>query len=170
MTIAAPIDPAQFRRAVAGFPSGVTVVTVLDEAGGLAGFTASSFTWLSSDPALVLVCPSLTSATYPHIKRAGRFAVHLLASGQQDVAMAFASKGAEKVAGLDWTLSPLGNPLLPGVGCILECALRQEHPGGDHAILVGEVQRIEPMEGDVLLYHRGRMTDHVTPAREVQPA
>lgn len=154
------IDPALFRQAMAGFPSGVTIVTTTDENGGMVGFTASAFSSLSLDPPLVLVCPSLTSATYPHIQRNRRFAIHLLGAGQQDVAMAFASKGTDKVATLDWAMSDLGNPLLPGAGCVIECTLWQEYPGGDHAIIVGEVQRIEPMEGDVLLYHRGRMTDH----------
>lgn len=170
MTTLPSVDPALFRRAMAGFPSGVTIVTTLDEVGAIAGFTATSFTWLSADPALVLICPALTSATYPHIQRSRRFAVHLLASGQQALAMVFASKNAGKAAALDWTLSPLGNPVLPGVGCVIECALHEEHPGGDHAILVGAVQHIEPVEGDVLLYHCGQMTDHRAPLRERQPA
>lgn len=164
------IDPAQFqaefRKAMAEFPSGVTVVTALDEQGGLVGFTASAFSSLSLDPPLVLVCPALTSATYPHLVRGGRFAIHILAADQQDIAMAFASKGADKVAALEWTLSDLGNPLLEGSSCVLECSLWREYEGGDHAILVGEVLRIDRCESGVLLYHRGRMSNHALPEIE----
>lgn len=160
----ATIDPADFqadfRKAMAQFPSGVTVVTTLDEHGALVGFTASAFSSLSMDPPLVLVCPALTSATYPHLVRNQRFAIHILASDQQDLAMAFASKGADKVAALEWAVSDLGNPLLIGASCVLECTLWREYEGGDHAILVGEVQRIDRAEGGVLLYHRGKMTNH----------
>lgn len=154
------IDPADFRAAMAEFPSGVTVVTTLDENGALVGFTASAFSSLSMDPPLVLVCPALTSATYPHLVRNQRFAVHILAAEQQDLAMAFASKSADKAASLEWTLSDLGNPLLTGAIRVLECTLWREYEGGDHAILIGHVQRIDRAEGGVLLYHRGKMTNH----------
>jgi flavin reductase (DIM6/NTAB) family NADH-FMN oxidoreductase RutF len=154
------IDPAHFRQALAGFPSGVTVVTTQDEDGRMVGFTASAFSSLSLDPPLVLVCPALTSATYPHIVGRGSFAIHILAADQQHIAMAFASKGSEKLAALDWSLSDLGNPLLPGVGCVIECRLWREYEGGDHAILIGAVQRIEQTDGPVLLYHRGKMSNH----------
>lgn len=155
---------------MAGFPSGVTVVTTTDESGAMVGFTASAFSSLSLDPPLVLICPSLGSATYPHIRRNGRFAIHMLAAGRQDLATAFASKAVDKVAGLDWTISDLGNPLLRGAGCVIECSLWQEYPGGDHAVVIGEVRRIEPIEGDVLLYHRGRMTDHPGPEARKETA
>lgn len=164
------LDPMLFKQAMAGFPSGVTIVTTTDEEGAMAGFTASAFSSLSLDPPLVLICPSLGSATYPHIRRNGRFAIHLLAAGQQDLAMAFASKSADKIAHVDWVLSDLGNPLLPGAGCVIECTVWQDYPGGDHAIVVGAVQRIEPMEGDVLLYHRGRMSDHFTALQDKETA
>jgi len=160
------IDPAEFRAAMAGFPSGVTVVTTLDTEGAIAGFTASAFSSLSLDPALVLVCPALTSATYPHLVSRQSFAIHILAAGQQDLAMAFASKGTEKIAGLDWTLSELGNPVLPGVACVIECTLWREYEGGDHAIVIGAVQRIGLTESPVLIYHKGSMTDHPLPVLE----
>lgn len=151
---------ADFRKAMAEFPSGVTVVTTLDENGALVGFTASAFSSLSLDPPLVLVCPALTSATYPHLVRNQRFAIHILAADQQDIAMAFASKSADKAAALEWGLSDLGNPLLKGASCVLECTLWREYEGGDHAIVIGKVERIDRAEGGVLLYHRGRMTNH----------
>lgn len=154
------ISPAEFRSALSDFPSGVTVVTTLDGERRIAGFTASAFSSLSLDPALVLICPALTSATYPLLVRNRQFAIHILAAGQQEIAMAFASKGNEKTASLAWELSNLGNPVLPAASCILECMLWREYEGGDHAILVGEVKRISRSENGVLLYHRGKISDH----------
>lgn len=155
-----PVDPVDFRKAMAEFPSGVTVVTTLDENDALVGFTASAFSSLSMDPPLVLVCPALTSATYPHLVRNQRFAIHILAADQQDIAMVFASKSSDKAAALEWGLSDLGNPLLKGASCVLECTLWREYEGGDHAIVIGKVERIDRAEGGVLLYHRGKMTNH----------
>ncbi|MBB4086755.1 flavin reductase family protein [Sphingomonas carotinifaciens] len=156
----ASIDPGLFRQALAGFPSGVTVVTTLGDDGRMVGFTASAFSSLSLDPPLVLVCPALTSSTYPHLVRRQRFAIHILAAGQQAIAMAFASKGTDKVAALDWRESELGNPILPGAACVIECTLWRDYEGGDHAIVVGAVQRIDHADRSVLLYHRGAMADH----------
>lgn len=155
------INSAEFRNAMADFPTGVTVVTTANERNQPVGFTANAFSSLSMDPPLILVCPALTSATYPYLLRNGRFAVHILAAGQQDIAMAFASKGGEKAAALPWRWSDLGNPLLPGVSCILECTLWSEYAGGDHAILVGEVKRIDRSDNGALLYHRGTMSNLV---------
>lgn len=144
---------------MAEFPSGVTVVTTLDDCDRLVGFTASAFSSVSIDPPLVLICPALTSATYPFLIRNRRFAIHIVATGQQHIAMAFASKGKEKAASLDWQLSDLGNPILGGASCILECSLWSEYAGGDHAILVGEVKRILRGDDCALLYHRGQVSD-----------
>ena len=159
------VDPTLFRQVMSRWASGVTVVTTVVD-GQPHGLTVSAFSSLSLDPPLVLVCPALTSATYPHLVRGGRFAIHILAADQQDIAMAFASKGADKVAALEWTLSDLGNPLLEGASCVLECSLWREYEGGDHAILVGEVLRIDRCESGVLLYHRGRMSNHALPKIE----
>jgi flavin reductase (DIM6/NTAB) family NADH-FMN oxidoreductase RutF len=160
-----PIDGALFRRAMASFASGVTVVTTFTEDGTVAGLTASAFSSLSLDPPLVLVCPALTSRTLPHILARRQFAIHILADGQSGLATTFARSGAD-LSGIDWTRSPLGNPLLEGAACIIECSLWANHDGGDHAILVGQVQAIdlpEPAAG-TLLYHRGALTDLPAPA------
>lgn len=151
------IDPALFREAMSMFPTGVTVVTALGEHGGITGFTASAFSSLSLDPPLVLVCPARTSETYRNILARRSFAIHFLAEDQQPVAYAFASKGPDKLAPEQWRLSSRGNPVLHHHACLLECTLWQEYDGGDHAIIVGEVQSIERGDPDPLFYHRGAM-------------
>lgn len=153
------IEAQIYKEVMASFPSGVTVVTTLDADGGLAGITASAFSALSLDPALVLFCPNYASDTYPVLRESKRFAIHLLSGAQQAEAYAFAGKGKDKAGHLQWTLSALGNPLLEGATAIIECDLWREYDGGDHAIIVGAVQNLilpsEPVTP--MIYHRGKL-------------
>jgi flavin reductase (DIM6/NTAB) family NADH-FMN oxidoreductase RutF len=153
------IEPGIYKEVMASFPSGVTVVTTLDPEGGIAGITASAFSALSIDPALVLFCPNYQSDTYPILRDSKRFAIHLLSADQQAEAYAFASKGKEKARAIAWHLSELGNPLLENATAIIECELWREYDGGDHAIIVGAVKNLilpsEPLTP--MLYHRGKL-------------
>ncbi|MER1947889.1 flavin reductase family protein [Stutzerimonas stutzeri] len=153
------IDAHTYKLVMGSFPSGVTVITTLDDDGQIVGLTASAFSSLSIDPALVLFCPNYSSDSYPLLIKNKRFAIHLLSAEQQSEAYAFAKKGKDKALGIEWTLSELGNPLLGNATAIIECELWREYEGGDHAILVGAVrnlivppQRVEPM-----IYCRGKM-------------
>lgn len=156
------IDATLYKQVMGSFPSGVTVVTTLDDDGAVVGLTASAFSALSLDPALVLFCPNYSSDSYPHLIKRKRFAIHLLSGEQQAEAYAFASKGKEKAQGIQWSLSELGNPLLANATAIIECELWREYEGGDHAILVGQVQNLIVPEQDIapMIYCRGKMTTH----------
>ncbi|MFN3881738.1 MAG: flavin reductase family protein [Nitrincola lacisaponensis] len=153
------IDPQLYKSVMSAFPSGVTIVTTLDSKGQIAGITASAFSAVSLDPALVLFCPNYSSDTYPLLRDRKQFAIHVLGAEQQTHAYAFASKGADKAQGIEWQLSELGNPLLPGASAIIECELWREYDGGDHAIIVGEVKCLRLPDQDIepLLYHRGKL-------------
>jgi len=153
------IEPGVYKEVMASFPSGVTVVTTLDPDGAIVGITASAFSALSIDPALVLFCPNYESDTYPILRDSKRFAIHLLGAEQQAEAYAFASKGKDKAKDIKWHLSELGNPLLSKATAIIECELWREYEGGDHAIIVGAVKNLilpsEPVSP--MLYHRGKL-------------
>jgi len=153
------IEPSIYKEVMASFPSGVTVVTTLDPQGAIVGITASAFSALSIDPALVLFCPNYASDTYPVLRDSKRFAIHLLSADQQAEAYAFASKGKDKASAIEWHLSELGNPLLAKATAIIECELWREYDGGDHAIIVGEVKNLilptEPLTP--MIYHRGKL-------------
>lgn len=152
-----PMD--SYKQVLGSFPSGVTVVTTLDGQGRLAGFTASAFSAVSMEPPLILICPSLTSASCAAIRSSGQFTVHILAHDQQELAYRFASKGSDKILGIDWQHSPLGNAVLGDTAAHLECRLWADYPGGDHAILVGLVEHLHlpPAGPQPLLYCRGLM-------------
>ncbi|MNZ28411.1 Flavin-dependent monooxygenase, reductase subunit HsaB [compost metagenome] len=153
------IDTNAYKQVMGSFPSGVTVITTLDDDGQVVGLTASAFSSLSMDPALVLFCPNYSSDSYPVLIRNKRFAIHLLSADQRDEAYAFAKKGKDKAQGIDWTLSELGNPLLADATAIIECELWREYEGGDHAILVGAVKNLIVPEQEVvpMIYCRGKM-------------
>jgi flavin reductase (DIM6/NTAB) family NADH-FMN oxidoreductase RutF len=153
------IEPGRYKEVMASFPSGVTVVTTLDPEGGIVGITASAFSALSIDPALVLFCPNYGSDTYPILRDSKRFAIHLLSADQQALAYAFASKGKDKTKGIEWHLSDLGNPLLNEATAIIECELWREYDGGDHAIIVGAVKNLILPEQAVtpMVYYRGKL-------------
>jgi 3-hydroxy-9,10-secoandrosta-1,3,5(10)-triene-9,17-dione monooxygenase reductase component len=153
------IDATAYKHVMGSFPSGVTVITTLDDNGGIVGLTASAFSSLSMDPALVLFCPNYSSDSYPALIKSQRFAIHLLSAEQQGEAYAFARKGSDKAKGIEWSLSELGNPILRNATAIIECELWREYEGGDHAILVGAVKNLIVPEQEIapMVYCRGKM-------------
>ncbi|MFJ8296231.1 flavin reductase family protein [Streptomyces sp. NPDC094447] len=154
-----PVDPAEFRRVLGHFASGVTIVTALDT-DGPAGFACQSFASLSLDPPLIAFMVARTSTTWPRIASAGTFCVNILGAGQGPLCRSFAVSGADKFAGVDWIPSPAsGSPRLAGAPAWIDCAIAAVHTGGDHLIVVGRVEALGAQEdGDAspLLFHRGR--------------
>ena len=129
MTIS-PIDPRELRTALGAFVTGVTVVTTLDAEGHPRGFTANSFTSVSLDPALVLVCLGKHSSSREIFATAGRFAVNILAEEQKAVSSTFASKVADRFAGLDWRVAETGSPIIADVVTWLDCETHDIIDGG----------------------------------------
>ena len=153
------IDATVYKNVLGSFPSGVTVITTLDDDGSVVGLTASAFSSLSMEPPLVLFCPNYSSDSYPVLIKQKRFAIHLLSGEQQAHAYAFAKKGKDKANGIEWTLSELGNPILAGATAVIECELWREYEGGDHAIMVGKAHNlIVPAQAPrPMVYCRGKM-------------
>jgi flavin reductase (DIM6/NTAB) family NADH-FMN oxidoreductase RutF len=139
------VDPALFKAAMGRFGSGVTVVTARGAEGDL-GLTASSFTSLSLDPQLVLVCVRKAAASHAGLLSAAGFCVHLLAEEQVELSNRFAGRwpeGRSRFEGLEEGRAPYsGAPSLPlGLGWV-DCGLHAVHDGGDHSIFVGRVEAI----------------------------
>lgn len=149
------IDPRALRDAFGAFMTGVTVTTTKDEDGAPRGFTANSFTSVSLDPPLLLVCLSKTSSNLAAFRGAEGFAVNVLAETQQEIANTFASKVAERFATIDWRDGPLGAPLIDGSAAWFDCSLRDAIDAGDHVILLGEVKAFDATDANGLGYARG---------------
>src|SRR5256714_12191834 len=141
-------DAARFRQILGCFPTGVTVVTTLQD-GRPVGLAAGSFFSVSLDPPLVGFCVMTTSNTWPAIERSGCFGVSILAADQTDVCRRLASKDADKFDALTWSPGPItGSPLIEGAVGHLDCDLEQQHLAGDHWIVVGRVRYLAPHAGD----------------------
>ena len=90
------------------------------------------------------------------IRQIGRCGVNVLAEGQGALARTFSQVGIDRFAGLDYTLSPAGAPLLLGALAWLDCEIDAEHLAGDHSIVVARVLAAEVIEDRrPLLYFRG---------------
>ncbi|MCV7321872.1 hypothetical protein AWB99_10745 [Mycolicibacterium confluentis] len=137
------------------FPSGIVVVTA--DADDPVGMTCQSFLSLSLDPPYIAFAPSITSVSYPRIREHGSFCCNVLAAGQHDLSSNFARRADDKWAGVDWTPSPGGNPVLSGVLGWIDCRLEAEYTIGDHHLVVGRVLDFhsERQAREALLYHRG---------------
>lgn len=150
-------DPRTLRDALGCFATGVTVVTTLDAAGKPVGLTANSFTSVSLDPPLLLVCLARSAGTLPAFEANENFGVNVLHIGQQPTSSRFAGREADRFAAAPWEAWGTGVPLVTHSLASFECARHAMFDGGDHVILVGRVIRVrfEPRR-DPLLYFRGR--------------
>jgi flavin reductase (DIM6/NTAB) family NADH-FMN oxidoreductase RutF len=149
------VSAAEFRDAIGRFLTGVTVVTSRHE-GAPQGITASAVCSVSLEPPMLLVCLNRQSSTRHAVAGSGRFAVNVLADGQQDLAMRFATKSADKFAGLTLAAGEDDLPLLEGALATLECRVTEEANGGTHSIFIATVERATVREGSPLAYVRGR--------------
>lgn len=133
------LDVKDFRRALAQFPTGVTVITTRDSDGHPVGVTASSFNSVSMDPALVLWSIDKGAHSLETFRTAEHFAVNVLSRDQVDVSNRFASRGEDKFSGIDFNDGLGGSPILNDYAAQFECKTWAVYEGGDHLILVGEV-------------------------------
>ncbi|WP_424187321.1 flavin reductase family protein [Actinokineospora sp. G85] len=153
-----PVSRTEFTSAMAAVAAPVTVVTTMDPQGRRRGFTASSFCSLSLDPPLVLVCLAKSSSSHPAFAAADHFIVNVLADRHADLALRFAVPGADKFAGGEMVPCERGLPGLSDAAVRLSCAVHAFLDGGDHTILVGQVEGVDRTETTPLLYHKRTFT------------
>ena len=150
-------DARTLRDAMGCFATGVTIITAHASDGKPVGLTANSFTSVSLDPPLLLVCIANNAGTAETLRGIDEFAVNVLQIGQQPVSNLFAGKSEDRFAGTRWEVGEYGAPILPSSLGIFECKRHALHEAGDHFILVGRVEKasFEPRR-DPLLYFRGK--------------
>jgi flavin reductase ActVB len=135
------VDINSFKAALASFPSGVVIATTVDPCGVPKGFTASSFTSLSLEPPLVLLCLARSAQCHDTFCAAEYFAVSILGRKHEHIARRFASRGVEKFyPPRDFILKDNKLPIVAGAASSMICKNFGTHAGGDHTILVGEVE------------------------------
>ena len=147
-------QPAQseFRRACAQWATGIAVVTVSDRGGTPHGMTVNSFTSVSLDPMLILVCIDHRAAILPYLALGSPIALNILAEEQAEISSRFAGKTEDRFEHLEWTGGESGSPLLPGTLAAFETRIIESIPSGDHQIVIAQVSKIHFRGGRPLLY------------------
>jgi flavin reductase (DIM6/NTAB) family NADH-FMN oxidoreductase RutF len=157
----APTTPtsSEFRLALGQFATGVTVITAERSPGHGHGMTANSFTSVSLDPLLILICVSHGAQLLQMLKRQKRFGVNILKDNQRAISEYFAhteeSAETEKRLGIRYRWTEKGIPLLEDALVHLACNVVDSHVAGDHTIFIAEVESVEIYDGEPLLYLRG---------------
>lgn len=148
-----------FKEAMANYPTGVTVVTTIDEKGNPIGLTVNSFSSVSLEPLLILWSIDKRVSTYETFKKADKFVVNILADNQADIASLFASRTSnqERFVNIDWNLSKDNLPIVKGTMATLQCKTFKQIEAGDHTMLIGEVSEISVEKKSPLVYHGRKM-------------
>lgn len=150
-----PNSTGRLRSGLGKFATGVTVVTC-PGSGGPFGVTANSFSSVSLDPPLILWNLARVTKSAQVYRDAQHFAVNVLGSHQQPLAVHFARTDHASFDGIEYTPSASGVPILAGTIACFECRTYRIHDGGDHWIIVGEVEEFRFADGDPLLFFAGR--------------
>lgn len=141
---------AAFREALSNWASGVAVLAATDGE-EIDAITVSAFSALSLHPPLVMAAVGDQASIVPMLREVGRFTISILAADQSAVAGAV----AQRLPGRDLAFLSLEDPSVTGAVASLQCTLRDDHDGGDHRLIVGEVERVTlGPEREPLLYFR----------------
>ncbi|MBM3566895.1 MAG: flavin reductase family protein, partial [Alphaproteobacteria bacterium] len=116
------VTPADFRRALGRFASGVTIITALTPKGRPEGMTVSAFCSLSLTPPLVLACIAKNTRSHDIFESASHFVVNILAENQRHLSVAFSRKSNNRFRELSWATWESGAPVLDGCVANLECS------------------------------------------------
>lgn len=155
-------EQARFRDSMSLLATGVTVITTTTPEGP-AGMTASAVCSLSLDPPQLLVCIQQALPTHKALETSNTFAVNVLGEDHIDIARRFATRGADRFAGLA-LLPDHPVPVLADAIAHFVCAVEECHPGGDHSIFVGRVRSCGYAQGTrPLLYFDRRFGSLETP-------
>jgi flavin reductase (DIM6/NTAB) family NADH-FMN oxidoreductase RutF len=156
-TESSPVSPDQFKEVFRRHPAGVVVITT-DAGRGPAGFTATSLTSLSLEPALVSFGVASTASSWPHIRDAATAVVNFLGVEQEPLARRFATSGIDRFGEpTRWSRLPGGEPVLDEAPGWLQVRIEDLVTAGDHRIVIARVEAswlADPHRP--LIYHDGR--------------
>jgi flavin reductase (DIM6/NTAB) family NADH-FMN oxidoreductase RutF len=157
MTLTDSLEPVRLRHVFGTFPIGVAALAALVD-GQPHGIAVSSFTSVSLDPAMVLVCVARTSTTWPLLADVPRLGISVLAADQGQACRQLSAPAGDRFRGLGWRATADGAVLLEGASGWFECSIEQEGPAGDHNVVV---LRVHDLDGDStvppLVFHGSRM-------------
>jgi len=149
-----PVSKKLFRKVLGHFATGVTVVTMRQRSGMPWGFTVNSFTSVSLEPPLVLICVGQGSESFQAMRKAKYFAVNFLTEKQEELSRRFASKSPDRFSNISYSDGAHGSPLIAGCLGFVECKKAASHLHGDHTIVIGEVLEAKARGGSPLVFYR----------------
>jgi 3-hydroxy-9,10-secoandrosta-1,3,5(10)-triene-9,17-dione monooxygenase reductase component len=139
------------------FATGVSVVTARAGQGAPAGMTANAVTSVSLRPLLLLVCVLRESSSYEPIVQSRAYAVNVLQEDDVEMARRFAhDPPARRFDGVEFRSAKTGSPILERALAWVDCRVAEVHEAGDHSIIVGEVLDGSSVQGDPLVFFRGK--------------
>ena len=145
----------EFRNALGGFATGITIITALGKNGQKVGMTANSFNSVSLTPPLIRWSIGKNTNCFEDFMAAEAFAVHVLAEDQQDLSNLFATTGIDRFADLECSEGLSGVPILPHYSVCFQCKMAKQYDGGDHIIMTGEVVQFDDNGLQPLVFYRG---------------
>jgi flavin reductase (DIM6/NTAB) family NADH-FMN oxidoreductase RutF len=149
------LDVSQFRIACGHFATGVAIVTMRNSAGQAHGLTANSFTSVSLEPPLILVCVDKSITSYPAMTEAVGFLVNILTDQQEELARRFATPDLDKFDGVETGPGPYGAARIPDCLAYIAARHHSQFDGGDHTIFLAEATSSELGDGLPLVFYRG---------------
>jgi len=150
------VPSEEFKRACGRFPTGVTIASVLDPQGTPHGLTVSSFTSVSLEPPLVLICLGHEVTSIDLFRASAYFGISVLKEDQCELSQHFARKGHDRFNGLPWQRGATGVPLLKGVLATMECQVEQRVTAGDHDVFIAKMVHAQVSEGEPLIHFASR--------------
>ena len=150
------LDSRELRNAFGSFATGVTIITTREADGTPRGLTANSFSSVSLEPPLLLVCIAKSALSLRVFQEAPCFSVNILEHSQTDVSRIFASQIADKFDRVPWERGVSDVPLLRGSLARFSCETDRQIDAGDHTILLGKVVDFDYQNGTPLSYFRGQ--------------
>ncbi|HEX5127492.1 MAG TPA: flavin reductase family protein [Rhodocyclaceae bacterium] len=158
-----PADGHALRRGLGMFATGITVVTAHTQEGAPIGLTVNSFNAVSLHPPLVVWSLSIRLPIRHALEGCEYYAVNVLAEDQEAISRRFASKESDLFHGIDWQPGLNGAPLLEGCCAHFEVLNASRHPGGDHILFIGQIERFARFDREPLVYFRGKYRQLANP-------
>ncbi len=151
------LTPDKIRGALGRFATGVTVMSVRNDAGLAIGVTANSFVSVSLEPPLVLWCLRRRAVVHRVFEGNELFAINFLDSQSEENSARNAQRGQNILPDDEFIWSERGAPLMKSALASIECEIVRRDDGGDHTIFLARILDIhEGQAGEPLIFYKGR--------------
>ena len=141
------LKTAEYKRILSNYPTGVGLLTVIDEGENI-GVTINSFASVSLDPPIILFSLKENSRFYEKIIESESFNLYFLSIDQEDVATFFSKNSTSTVS----------QDILGSATAVLHCQSDGTLRKGDHTIFFGKVLSGMNQPKSALAYYRSSFT------------